>query len=300
MKRFLKIAGLAAGVLLLLVAASVAGLYAWTGAAINKKTVVAAHAFTAPADSASAARGEHFLTAIAKCNDCHGDDLGGKEFINDPAVGVLYTSNLTRGRGGLGADYTDADWERAVRHGTARDGRRLLVMPSNEYQYISDEDLGAIVAYIRTMPAVDRVRPATKIGPVFRALYAAGQLPLFPADFITHADQPVPSVPLDSTVEYGKYIGEVGCSGCHGAGYGGGKIPGTPPELPAAANITPTGIGRYSFTDFDNILRTGTRPDGSKLHPFMPIQATKLMTDVEMVAIWKYLKTVPAKEFGTR
>lgn len=300
MKRFLKITGMALGALLLLVVVGVAGLYAWTGAAINKKAAVTAHPFTAPSDSASVARGEHLVKAIVKCNDCHAADLGGQVFIDDPAVGLLHTTNLTRGAGGIGGTYTDADWERAVRHGQAADGRRLMVMPSNEYQFISDEDLGAIVAYIRSVPAVDRERPATKVGPVFRVLYAAGQLPLFPAEFITHADQPVPAVPVDSTVEYGKYIGDVGCTGCHGAGYGGGKIPGTPPEFPAAANITPTGIGHYSFTDFDNILRTGVRPDGSKLHDFMPVKATKLMTDVEMRAIWKYLQTVPAKPFGTR
>lgn len=291
---------MAAGALLLLVVISVAGLYAWTGAALKKKVTAPAHAFTVPSDSASVARGEHLVRAIGKCGDCHGQDLGGQEFINDPAFGFVYASNLTRGAGGIGNTYTDADWERAVRHGIAPDSRRLLIMPSNEYQYLSDEDLGQIVAYLRSVPAIDKPRPATKVGPVARALYASGTLPLFPADFVTHADQPVPSIPVDSTTTYGKYLADVGCSGCHGAGYGGGKIPGTPPELPAAANITPTGIGHYTFADFDAILRTGTRPDGSKLHPFMPIHATKLMTAVEMKAVHEYLRTLPPKAFGTR
>ena len=300
MKRFLKIVGMSLGVLLLLIGVGVAGLYAWSGAELNKKTEVTAHAFAAPSDSASVARGEHLLRALAKCGDCHGADLGGAKMIDDPAFGTIYAPNITRGAGGVGAAYTDADFERAVRHGTARDGRRLIIMPSNEYQFLSDEDLGQIVAYLRTVPAVDRETPAARVGPVARALYAAGQLPLFPAAFVTHVDVPVPAVVVDSTVEYGKYVGEVGCSGCHGATYGGGKIPGTPPDWPTAANLTPTGIGHYSFANFENLLRTGTRPDGTKLHPLMPISATKLMTDVEMKAVWMYLQTLESRPFGTR
>ncbi len=299
MKRVLKIAGLALGVLLLLVGAGVAGLYAWAGAAIKKKVTPVSHAFTAPSDSASVVRGEHIVRALTKCSECHGTDLGGNQMIDDPAFGRIYAPNLTAGTGGIGAGYTDADWERAVRHGVARDGRRLMVMPSPEFQHVSDEDLGAIVAFLRSLPAVDREPAPNSVGPLARALYAAGQLPLFPAEHVTHGEQSVPAVPVDSTATYGKYLGDIGCSGCHGQGYGGGKIAGTPPDWPAAANLTPTGIGHYSFEDFDKALRTGIRPDGTKLKEMMPIQATSRMTDVEMKALYAYLKSLPAKPFGT-
>ncbi len=302
MNRFLKIAAVSLGVLLLLVGAGVAGLYAWSGAELKKKLTTPTHAFTAPTapDSALLARGKHVVDALAKCSECHTADLGGGTMIDDAAFGHLATPNLTSGAGGIGADYTDADWERAVRHGVARDGRRLMIMPSNEYQYLSDEDLGVIVAYLRSVPAVDRETAPTQLGPLPRALYAAGKFPLFPAAFVTHTDAAVPTVPVDSTVEYGQYLGTVGCSGCHGATYGGGNIPGTPPEWPAAANLTPTGIGHYAFTDFATLLKTGIRPDGSKLEPFMPIAATSQMTEIEMKAVFAYLKTLPARPFGTR
>ncbi len=298
MRKLLKILGMTLGALVLLVVLGVAGLYAWTGAAINKRTDTTTHAFTAPSDSASVRRGEHFVRAIGKCGDCHGDDFGGKVFIDDPAFGTVHATNLTRG--GVGATYSDADWERAVRHGKAQDGRRLIIMPSNEYQYMSDEDLGAVVAYLRNVPAVERPTPAPKVGPVARALYAGGILGLFPAEVITHQNVPVPAVPVDSTVEYGDYLAKVGCSGCHGAGYGGGKIPGGPPDMPATANLTPTGIGHYTYEQFVHVLRTGERPDGSRLHEMMPIASTKLMTEVEMAATFKYLRSLPAKPFGTR
>lgn len=299
MQRVLKIAGLVLGASVLLILAGVAGVYAYTGAALGKSVESPAHDFAASSGAEAEARGEHVLRALVKCNDCHGDDLGGKMLIDDPAIGRIWVPNLTAGAGGV-AGYTDADWERAVRHGVARDGRRLIVMPSEEYQYLSDEDLGAVVAYLRSVPAVDRERVPTRVGPLARALYLAGQFPLFGFDVVTHGGQAVPSVPIDTTAEYGQYLGSVGCSGCHGAGYSGGKIPGTPPDWPAAANITPGGIGHYSFEQFDAVLRTGTRPDGSQLHALMPIGATRLMTDVEMKAMWNYLRSVPSKPFGMR
>lgn len=76
--------------------------------------------------------------------------------VDDPALGVIIGPNLTRGAGGVGGGLSDADFERAIRHGIAPDGRRLVFMPSSEYQYMSDEDLGAAVAYVRSVPPVDR------------------------------------------------------------------------------------------------------------------------------------------------
>lgn len=300
MRRVLRMVGMALGGLLLLLGVGVAGLYAWSGAELRRTTPVPTHDFVAPTDSASVARGEHVLRVVAKCTECHGDDLGGAVMIDDPAFGRVATPNLTRGSGGIAVQYTDADFERAIRHGVARDGRRLVIMPSNEFQYLSDEDLGALIAYLKSIPPVDRVAPATRIGPLARALYAAGQLPLFPAEGVLHTNTPVPSVAVDSTVAYGEYFALVGCSGCHGATYGGGRIPGTPPDWPAAANLTPTGIGHYDFGDFDTVVRTGVRPDGTKLHPMMPVKATSQMTPVEMVAVYKYLRTLDPRPFGSR
>lgn len=300
MNRILKLGAMTLGGAVMMGAVGVVGLYAWSGKELSKTLDTPAHAFTAPDDSASVARGEHVVRALVKCGDCHGQDFGGQILIDDPAIGRIWSPNLTAGAGGAVVGYTDADWERAVRHGTARDGRRLLIMPSNEYQYLSDEDLGTVVAYLRSLPPVDREAPPAKVGPVARALYAAGKFPLFPAVAVTHGADPVATVPVDTTVAYGEYLGAIGCSGCHGATYGGGKMPGTPPDWPAPANLTPGGIGHYSFDDFDRALRTGKRPDGSEINPFMPFGATALMTDVEMRAVFKYLQSIPSRPFGSR
>lgn len=298
--KVLKYIGITVGALVALLLVCVAGLYAWSGSEINKKDPLPTHAFTAPTDSASIARGEHFVKALGKCGDCHGADFGGDTLIDDPAVGFIFAANLTRGEGGIAGAYTDADWEHAIRHGLAPDGRRLLVMPANEYQLVSDEDLGTAIAYLKSLPPVNRTRPPTSVGPLARALYLGGVFPLLPAKAVTHSNEVVASVPVDSTVAYGKYLADGGCSGCHGQSYGGGPIPGGPPDWPKPANLTPTGIGHYTQDGFINALRTGKRPDGTEINPFMPINATKLMTDVEIVAVYKYLKTLPAKPYGTR
>jgi mono/diheme cytochrome c family protein len=300
MSRVVKYTAGAATIIVALAVVGVAGLYAWTNSELKVVRPLPEHGFTAPTDSAAIARGEHVVRAIAKCVDCHMQDLGGGTMVDDAAIGRITTPNLTTGRGGILAEYTDTELERAIRHGVARDGRRLMIMPAMDYQYLSDADVGALIAYLRTVAPVDREPATIKVGPVARALYAAGKMPWFPGDVVTHREESIPSVAMDSTVEYGKYLGDVGCAGCHGANYSGGQIHGAPPDWPQAANLTPGGIGHYSYADFVKALREGVRPDGSALNPVMPIPATKLMTDIEMVAMWKYLQSLPAQEYGVR
>lgn len=74
----------------------------------------------------------------------------------DGEIGIyLPAPNLTAGKGGIGATYTDADWERAIRHGIGGDNRVLAIMPSNYFSHYSDADLAAVIAYLKTFPPVD-------------------------------------------------------------------------------------------------------------------------------------------------
>jgi cytochrome c553 len=256
-----------------------------------------------PSGPAAVERGQHFARAITKCVDCHGDDLGGKVYVDDPAIGRFVPVTLTTGKGGVGAQLTPADWERAVRHGVGRDGRPLLFMPSEDYATLSDADLGAIIAWAQQLPPVDRELPPTKVGPMARVLNAAGQLPLA-AQTIAHSSaqqDAASSPPPGPTAEYGSYLANVGgCTGCHGPGLSGGHVPGTPPDFKPAANLTPKGIGHYTEADFFRALREGVRPDGTKIDPFMPWKLAREMSDDEIRAVHAYLRTVPPKEYGGR
>jgi cytochrome c553 len=253
-----------------------------------------------PTDSASIERGRHLAFAIAKCADCHSDDLGGKVAVDAGPVGMLIAPNLTKGRGGVGATLSDSDMVRIIRHGVAPDGRGLRFMPASEFREMSDADVAAIVAYVRSVPPVDRENPPTEIRALGRVLYVTGQFPMLnEAELIPHQSPHRETLAPGVTLEYGRYLANIGgCHGCHGPSLSGGHIPGTPPEFKPAANLTPGGIGKYSEADFFRALREGKRPDGSALDPFMPVPYTRLMTDDEIRAVWMYVHSVPAKKFG--
>jgi mono/diheme cytochrome c family protein len=192
---------------------------------------------------------------------------------------------------------------RAIRHGIGVDGKPLVFMPSHEYYYFNDDDLGKIIAYIKQVPPVDNEAPAPSPGPLFRFLFLTGELTMLaPAELIDH-DAPRPSaVETGETLEFGEYLA-VGCIGCHGDNYSGGPIPGMPPDTPPAANLTPdpaTGLGDWTEEDFVVAMRQGKRPDGTTIDPFMPWPNFSQMTDEELGALWLYLQSLPARPYGNR
>jgi mono/diheme cytochrome c family protein len=250
-----------------------------------------------PTDSASIARGEHLVRNVIDCTLCHGDDLGGAIYSSSPAIGTVAGPNLTRGRGGK--DYAALDYVRAIRRGVKRDSTSLIVMPSEVFTHLTQQDLGAVVAFLMNAPPVDREVPTSGFGPVGRALLASGKMNILVAGKTPHLT-PVESVPIDTTPTYGKYIADIsGCHGCHGYGLSGGQVAG-PPGLPPASNLTPAGIGNWTEEDLARAVREGKRPDGTVLNEFMPWKVFRGMTDAEIHAIWLYLRSVPSKEFGNK
>lgn len=254
------------------------------------------HPITVVSDQATIDRGHHLAT-IRGCNECHAPDMAGKVMIDDKAFGRLVTANLTNGR--KGGVLSDRDWERAVRHGVRADSTPLNFMPSHEFTGFADEDLAAIIAWTRSLPAVTDSLPVTKIGPLARTLHAAGELALYPAEKVNHTAAHPVRVVATADAGYGKYMA-AGCMGCHGANYSGGKIVGAPPDWPEAANLTPAGIGHYSEATFIAALRTMKRPNGAAIRPPMDVRVTGAMTDVELKAIWAFLQTLPPTETGVR
>lgn len=252
-------------------------------------------------DSATLARGQHLATAVGKCVECHSSDFGGSVMIDDPAFARITASNLTNGKGGVLTAYSDAELARAIRHGVKRDGSPAVLMPSDDWITLADDDVAAIIAYIRSMPPVDRELAPLTLRPVGRTLLALGQLPILPAARVDHSTRAPASMPVDTSIAYGRYMADVGgCTGCHGPGLSGGKVPGTPPEFKPASNLTPAGIGQWTDVQLESVLRTGKRPDGSELDPFMPSRYTAMLTATEMTALIRYLRSVPEKEFGNR
>lgn len=285
--------------LVALLAVFVGVVYSVSSHRLHRKHFVEVQPITVPTDAIAIDRGRH-IVATRACGDCHGSDFGGHKVIDDPLAGVFHGANLTKGTGGLPADFSDLDFVRAIRHGVTREGRALALMPSQEYAAMSDEDLGSVIAYLKTLPPVDRPRGGISPGPVLRLLMVLGQVKLA-AEEIDHHASHIAAITPAITPEYGKYLAS-SCTGCHGPNMSGGKIVGAPPDWPSAANLTPhasSRISKWTQDQFETALRTRERPDGTKLNPIMPAAFAQL-SDLEVKALWSYISTLPPQMTGVR
>lgn len=294
MPRWLRWIGYGLATAVALLALAVIAVYVVTGRRFAERHEIAGRPIPAATDSAALARGRHLADAVGKCAECHGEDLGGKVMNDDFVFGRLVGANITAGRGGL-RGWSDADWERAIRHGVSRDGRPLFFMPAEAFQTMGDADLAALVAYLRTVPPVDREVPAFRAGPMARALYLGGAFPLLPVEQVRHDSVGGDAPPAGQTPEYGRYLAAIGgCTSCHGA-----DLRGT--GDPAAPAITDAKHASWSEADFFTALRRGTRPDGTTIDPNkMPWVASGRMTDDEIRAVWAYIRSVPPMETASR
>jgi len=251
-----------------------------------------------PSDESAVAYGQH-IAVTRYCGSCHGDDLSGGYLMNEPVLAVISAPNLTSGVGGVGSTNTDEDWIRAIRHGVGHDKRGLIGMPSRIWNQMSDEDLGALIAYLKSIPPVDNELPQRKIGPAFRLMLTLGLAPSSEASLIDH-NASRPSTPQPGvTLEYGEYLA-LGCTACHGPTMNGGTIRDLNGELVTALNLTPGGeLQGWSEEDFITALRTGETPNGHVMSEIMPWRYVGQMTDEELQAIWLYLQSLPKLEQGT-
>lgn len=276
---------------------AVSTIFVFSTQKLTKRITVSDSAPAIPRDSASKERGRH-LAVIAKCADCHGADFGGQVLIDGLPFARVVAPNLTSGQGGIAESRSDDDLLRSIRHGVSNMGHPLALMPAKNYWHMGDDDVAALVAYLRTLPKVDRDPGETEFGPIGRFALFKGDLdPMFEALSMSHDTRREAPPPADTTAAYGKYLANIGgCTGCHGPELVGGPIPGAPPEMRPAANITPDAIGSWSEQDFFKLLREGIRPDGKVIDTVsMPVPLTRQMTDAETRALWMFLKTVPGK-----
>ncbi len=258
--------------------------------------------------AALVARGEYIVRNVSVCGHCHsagrgnpdGALSGGMEFSNW-RLGTVRAANLTPDPAtGLGS-WSLPEIVRAIRNGNDRHGGLLApVMPYQWLSGMSDADALAVATYLKSLPPVrNEVRNSPNL--VFRMAKV----------FFLHPErtQAATAPPRGATAEYGRYLanGPGLCADCHTPRgglqqahdrdrlYAGDASP--PKSFPAnPANLTPdpeTGIGRWSEDDFLRTLRTGVNPRGDSLHAFMPWRQVRRMTDDDLRAIYRYLRTLP-------
>jgi mono/diheme cytochrome c family protein len=266
-----------------------------------------------PSD-ARLARGRYLVEGPAHCVHCHTEHdftqpaapilqaKKGAGFVMPiPELNNIAARNITPdAETGIGT-WTDDEIARAIREGVRKDGTALFpVMPYPLYRDMDDEDLAAIVVYLRTLAPVRNVVPV-------RALP-------FPLEYIVRTipeplTAPRASHPAGTPVERGEYLARMaGCSDCHttriepdgalpGMGYAGGNafsspVPGAATVVSANITPDPSGIEHYDEALFMQTMRTGLM-GGRQLSPIMPFEFFRNMTDADLADIFAYLRAQP-------
>ena len=252
-------------------------------------------------DAAGVERGRYLFMSRG-CTECHGVNGAGKTFIEDANGMLVHAPNITPGEGSVVKAYTADDWTRTIRHGVKPDGKPAIIMPSEDYARFTDDDLSAVVAYLRQMPPVSAPGATVRLPLPVKVLYALGVVK-DSAERIDHRLPPPLAVADAPTAQHGAYVVNA-CIGCHGATLSGGKIPGAPPAWPAAANLTPgegSAMARYDSPEaLAAMFRTGKRPDGQAVSSVMPFLALKEINDTDVRALYLHLKTLAPKPTGQR
>lgn len=294
MKKILKWIGIVLGSLigLLLVVGTV--MFLMGESRFNKTYEFPPSDIVLPTDEASLELGKHRVESL--CAGCHGPDLGGVEnWFDSPPLGIIDSANLTSGKGGIGATYTDQDFVSAIRHGIDSQGKPIFMPAVAATAYLSNEELGAIIAYIRMLPPVDHELKGEQFSPVAKIMLASGMLGDLPVEIVPHETQ-ITAPPAGASVEYGKYMVDThDCRVCHGPNLNGGPFP--DPTIPVISpNITPGGsIANWTEQDFINTIRTGIKPDGYGMNPsLMPWKDHAKFYDHELQAIYMYLQSLDA------
>ncbi|HXV79015.1 MAG TPA: cytochrome C [Candidatus Binatia bacterium] len=265
-----------------------------------------AHAQT---DKNLIAKGQYIFAVAGGCA-CHSDPkdtphAGGRAF--PIPLGTVYSTNITPDKEtGLGA-WTDQQIHDAMVAGVSRDGSKILpVMPFEVYSGMAEEDLKAMIAYLRTLKPVKKATPPLKTWvPFIRSVVTPGYLKIF-GRFSNS-----PAVAPKSGIERGRYLAD------HVSLCGDGHTPrnfiGVPQRSLYLAgssaetgflgedvpNITPdkeTGIGDWRREDIAYLLRTGTKPDLDNVQGLMAEvieHGYKNMTEEDALAIADYLKSIP-------
>ena len=217
-------------------------------------------------DPAALKLGKHLFESRA-CSYCHGADGRGISVVHDDDTDVR-SPNITRGPGGVVSDYNEGDWVRTIRHGVNPKGHALLLMPSQAYNRMTDADLAAVVAYVRSLAPVAGESATLTLPLRFKVEYGIG-LVRDASDKIDHRKPPPLAIAPAPTAQYGAYVASL-CAWCHD-----GAI---------------AGIERYDTLEkFVAMMRTGRRPDGTPIDPAMPFLALRNLDDVELAALYASL-----------
>lgn len=291
MKKIFKWIGIVLGSLVGLIIVAATTLFLIGNSRLNKTYDFPANDIVIPADAASIEAGRHHVETL--CTHCHTANLSGQLWFSFAPAGTVDSSNLTSGQGGIGGEFTDEDFVRAIRHGVAPDGKPIFMPAVEAFQNMSDEHLGEVIAYLKTVEPVDNATNGKQFTPLAKILIGIGVIKL-PVEVVNH-NTSVTAPEKAVNVEYGEYLVNIsGCKDCHGKDLAGGAYP-QPGVSLLVPNITPASeVNAWTEEQFISTIRSGITPGGHQLNPeLMPWPQISLSTDDELKAIWMYLQSVP-------
>lgn len=225
--------------------------------------------------------GQRLATVHGCLNGCHGKRGEGAVMFDQPIIGRIVAPNLTSAV----RRYSDSQLVAIIRHGLRPDGRSVVVMPAQEFNVLTDLDLGHILAYLKSLPAVEGPGPSITLGPVGRLGFVSGQFRTA-AQLLSAALAPAEATGDEAT--FGRYLARSTCSECHGSDLHGDSNPDfTAPSLQIVAAYTPEA--------FKQLLRTGVPLGGRTLRTMGPTARANLslLTDAEISCLFTYLHTLP-------
>lgn len=297
MKKALKWIGIVLGGLVALLVVVIIGLLIY-GQMSFKRTYANRpfHPIAADTSTEGMVRGKYLVENVMSCDEaCHSQFgqpfAGGSEAVHEgPISGVFAVPNLTPDQETGLSGWSDAEVARAIREGIDKDGKALIIMPWRNYNALSDADVAAVIAYLRSLKPVHNEVPELQLNAIAKVMLAVG---MFGPTTMSEPIQAPRTSPEPGTAEYGSYLVSLGdCRGCHGDNLAGGPMPFGASEGPLPANLTPAGdLVNWTESDFIQTVHTGQVPSGTFLTDGMPRYD---MTDEDLAAIFKYLKTVPA------
>ena len=281
MKRLLRWTGIAVGILAGLVIVAYAVAYVASERIMRRTYEVPAVAIAIPTDAESIAEGRRLATTRGCVNGCHGKNAEGAVMFDEPMIARIVAPNLTAAV----RKYSDAQIGAIVRYGVRPDGRSMLVMPAEAFVWMTDADLGRIIAFLKSLPPSTGPEPGISPGPLGRIGLATGK---FKTVTQLIADTQPPPEAASAQAGFGRYLARTTCAQCHGTNLRGDSTPDfTSPDLRIVA--------AYSPEAFAELMRTGVPLGGRKLGTMGPLarQTLSQFTDAEIAALYSYLHALP-------
>lgn len=277
MAKALRWAGYLLAALLLLLLLAAGWVWVASNRAIEARVDAVPETLVRPT-AAQLADGPRQLRVLG-CRNCHGDNLQGDAFIDDAKVALLFAPNLTL----VAAKATDQQLAQSIRQGIGHDGRALMVMPSEGYQFLTDQEVAALIAGIRAFPMGGKEHPPLRLGPLGRFGIATGKFQTAPA--LAAEYRAARLADFGPQFAWGRHIVETNCSECHGANLKGKEVE------PGVVSADLTIAGAYDLDRFKTLLRTGAAPGNKKLGLMAAVAKSDFrhMRDDEIAAVHAYL-----------